>query len=247
MLVPDPLAAPEGGWHVAVDCPQWGGPLNATVASWLDGDDVGQCDEEQARALGRTMAVLHDHAEGFALPPGAHLTLFDEPLCHDRNLLEGAVPIPPGHAEVVAESLALLPAPLRRGVCRAAPDRAPRRPARRQPEVARGAPGRLRPRRRRLRGSGARPGHLHLLPARRGPRDRAGSACGLRRSACAARRVRRALRGAGRRPAAAAGQQPAHEQHGISAGRGDRLPRRHGATAARVARHRARFVRGRLR
>jgi Ser/Thr protein kinase RdoA (MazF antagonist) len=51
------------------------------------------------------MATMHDHAEGFTLPPGAHLTLFDEPLCHDPNLLEGAVPMPGGHAEVMAESL----------------------------------------------------------------------------------------------------------------------------------------------
>ena len=43
---------------------------------------------------------------GFTLPPGAHLTLFDEPLFHDRNLLEGAVPMPDGHAEVVAAALA---------------------------------------------------------------------------------------------------------------------------------------------
>ena len=107
VLVPDPVAAPGGGWHVAVDCPSWGGPLNATVASWLDGDDVGQCDEEQARELGRTMAALHDHAEGFRLPQGAHLTVFDEPLCHDENRLEGAVPMPSGHADVVSESLAI--------------------------------------------------------------------------------------------------------------------------------------------
>ncbi len=103
--VPDPLAAPGGGWDVAVDCPPWGGPLHTTVASWLEGDDVGQCDEEQAHALGRTMAALHDHAEGFALPAGAHLTLFDEPLFHDRSLLEGAVPMPDDHAAVVADSL----------------------------------------------------------------------------------------------------------------------------------------------
>jgi len=104
--VPDPLAAPGGGWDVAVDCPPWGGPLHTTVASWLEGDDVGQCDEEQAHALGRTMAMLHDHAEGFALPPGASLTLFDEPLFHDRSLLEGAVPMPDGALDVVTESLA---------------------------------------------------------------------------------------------------------------------------------------------
>ncbi len=107
VLVPDPVTAPGGGWHVAVACPSWGGPLNVTVASWLDGDDVGQCDEEQARELGRTMAALHDHAEGFRLPQGAHLTVFDEPLCHDENRLEGAVPMPSGHADVVSESLAI--------------------------------------------------------------------------------------------------------------------------------------------
>ncbi|MFL6151282.1 MAG: phosphotransferase enzyme family protein [Ornithinibacter sp.] len=107
VLVPDPVAAPGGGWHVAVECPIWGGPLNATVASWLDGDDVGRCDAEQAQVLGRTMAALHDHAEGFSLPPGAHLTVFDEPLCHDQSRLEGAVPLRHGHAEVVARSLAL--------------------------------------------------------------------------------------------------------------------------------------------
>lgn len=104
--VPDPLAAPGGGWYVEVECPEWGGPLHATVASWLDGDDVGECDTEQALALGRTMAALHDHAEGFTLPAGAHLTLFDEPLFHDHSLLGGAVPMPEGHAAVVAESLA---------------------------------------------------------------------------------------------------------------------------------------------
>ncbi len=103
--VPDPVAAPGGGWEVAVDSRQWGGVLHATVASWLDGDDVGECDEEQARALGRTMAVLHDHAEGFTLPPGAGLTLFDEPLFHDDNLLEGRVPMPDGHAEVIAAAM----------------------------------------------------------------------------------------------------------------------------------------------
>ena len=106
VLVPDPLAAPDGEWEVSVDCPEWGGPLTATVASWLDGDDVGECDEEQAFALGRTMAVLHDHAEGFELPAGADLPLFDEPLFHDRNLLLDPVPLPSGHAEVITEALA---------------------------------------------------------------------------------------------------------------------------------------------
>ena len=150
--VPDPLAAPGGGWHVAVDCPQWGGPLHATVASWLDGDDVGQCDEEQARALGRTMAALHDHAEGFTLPAGGA----PDPV--RRAALPRPQPARGRRADAerprrgggrVARAV---PAPVRRGVRRAAPDRAARRPARRQPEVARGPPGGLRPRRRRASG-----------------------------------------------------------------------------------------------
>ena len=103
--VPDPLATPEGRWQVAVECPEWGGPLHATVASWLEGDDVGECDEEQAHALGRAMATLHDHAEHFVLPPGATLPLFDEPLFNDRNLLADAVP-EPARAQVVSDSFA---------------------------------------------------------------------------------------------------------------------------------------------
>jgi Ser/Thr protein kinase RdoA (MazF antagonist) len=66
---------------------------------------VGECDEEQGRALGRTMAALHDHAEGFTLPAEAHLTTFDEPLFHDHSLLEGAVPMTDEQAAVVADAL----------------------------------------------------------------------------------------------------------------------------------------------
>lgn len=103
--VPDPLRTLDGRWHVAVDCPAWGGTLHVTVASWLEGHDVGECDEEQARALGATMAALHDHAEGFVMPEGAHLPRFDEPLFGDDDLLAGLVSLPPGHMEVLAGGL----------------------------------------------------------------------------------------------------------------------------------------------
>ncbi|GAA4409925.1 hypothetical protein GCM10023168_29070 [Fodinibacter luteus] len=89
VLVPDPLRTPDGRWAVDVDCAAWGAALRVTVASWLDGDDVGECDEEQAYALGRAMALLHDHAEGFVLPEGAALPCYDEPLFGDDNLLVG--------------------------------------------------------------------------------------------------------------------------------------------------------------
>ncbi len=106
VLVPDPLRAPDGGWAVAVPCPQWGGPLRVTIASWLEGDDVGTCDAEQARALGAAMATLHDHAEGFAIPAGGALPVYDTPLFGDEDLLSDHPDLPPGMAEVVAESFA---------------------------------------------------------------------------------------------------------------------------------------------
>ncbi len=106
VLVPDPLRTPDGGWAVVVPCPQWGGPLHATVASWLDGDDVGTCDAEQARALGDAMARLHDHAESFVLPVGGALPVFDTPLLGDEDLLSAHPDLPPGGAAVVDRALA---------------------------------------------------------------------------------------------------------------------------------------------
>ena len=87
VLVPDPVAAPDGRWAVEVPSPEWGGPLLVTVATWLAGEDVGTCDVEQAAALGQAMARLHDHAEGFELPTGAHLPEFEDPLFGDEDLI----------------------------------------------------------------------------------------------------------------------------------------------------------------
>jgi Ser/Thr protein kinase RdoA (MazF antagonist) len=106
VLVPDPLRTPAGEWSVEVPCPTWGRPLRATVASWLDGEDVVVCDEEQAHALGAAMALLHEHAEGFVLPPGAGLPVFDTALFGDEDLVSGHPDLPPGGAEVVSRALA---------------------------------------------------------------------------------------------------------------------------------------------
>ena len=105
VLVPDPVSTRDGRWAAEVPCPEWGGPLLVTVASWLEGEDVGACDEEQAAALGRTMARLHDHAEGFAIPPGADLPVFDEPLFGDADLLTGRPGLGTGEAAVLKAAL----------------------------------------------------------------------------------------------------------------------------------------------
>lgn len=103
--VPDPVRTPDGRWAVEVDCPAWGGPLRATVASWLDGEDVGTCDEVQGRALGEAMALLHEQAQGFVLPPGADLPVYDTPLLGDEDLLSGHDGLPSADRAVLAGAL----------------------------------------------------------------------------------------------------------------------------------------------
>ena len=105
VLVPDPVPTPDGRWAVEVPCPEWGGPLLVTVATWLDGEDVGTCDEEQAAALGETMARLHDHAEGFVLPPGADLPVFDEPLFGDEDLISRRHELTKADAAVLRDAM----------------------------------------------------------------------------------------------------------------------------------------------
>ncbi|HSF97682.1 MAG TPA: phosphotransferase [Ornithinibacter sp.] len=118
--VPDPLRTPDGRWSVEVECPPWGAPLRATVASWLDGEDVGTCDEDQGRALGEAMALLHDHALRFEVPPGGALPVHDHPLCGDEDLLTGHPDLPRGGARVIASALDELTT-----VCAAAHDLGP--------------------------------------------------------------------------------------------------------------------------
>jgi len=88
LLVPDALQTPDGGWFVEVPTSA-DGPLGAGVAvrvvanAWLAGPDVGQLTIETAREVGRAMAILHAHAEGWTPPPGARLPVFDSPLFGD--------------------------------------------------------------------------------------------------------------------------------------------------------------------
>jgi Ser/Thr protein kinase RdoA (MazF antagonist) len=104
--VPDAVAAPDGRTVVSVPCPEAGRDLLVVVNTWLEGPDVGECGAEQAHALGRVMAALHEHARGFTLPPGAALPSFDEPLFGDENLLEGADALGPEGRAVVDEAFA---------------------------------------------------------------------------------------------------------------------------------------------
>ena len=104
--VPDAVAAPDGRTVVAAPCPELGRDLLCVVNTWLEGPDVGECDPEQAHALGRAMATLHAHARGLVLPGGAGFPVFDEPLFGDRNLLEGSPLLDDGGRGVVEDAFA---------------------------------------------------------------------------------------------------------------------------------------------
>lgn len=86
--VPDPLRTFAGADAAVVS----GGDQEfiVTAASWLDGDDVGQCATEQAHALGRAMATMHEHAATFVIPEGGELSTFTDPFYGDADHLRPA-------------------------------------------------------------------------------------------------------------------------------------------------------------
>ena len=85
--VPVPLSTVDGQASTAVHAPDAGRTFIVVANGWLDGPDVGECDPEQARALGTVMATLHHQASTWAPPPGTSLPVFDEPLLGDEDRL----------------------------------------------------------------------------------------------------------------------------------------------------------------
>ncbi len=105
VLVPEPLATPDGSWLVQVDAPAYGQALLVTAASWLEGPDVGEVtDVAVARELGRTTALLHRHALGWRLPPGGALPTFDTSMFGDEDRLDDAAGLSPDELDVLARS-----------------------------------------------------------------------------------------------------------------------------------------------
>jgi Ser/Thr protein kinase RdoA (MazF antagonist) len=90
VLVATPVAASDGAWCARVESEAVGRSLLVTAASWLPGPDVVDIDVVVAPELGRTMALLHQQADGWAMPPGAEMPRFDTPLFGDRDLLSSA-------------------------------------------------------------------------------------------------------------------------------------------------------------
>jgi Ser/Thr protein kinase RdoA (MazF antagonist) len=101
--VPVPLRTRATADHAVVQTTH--GDFVAVAASWLDGRDVGECDVTQARALGRAMASMHAHAEGWPVPGDGLLTAFRDPYFGDDDRLTGAFADRPDDAALVGWAL----------------------------------------------------------------------------------------------------------------------------------------------
>ncbi|MBR7742401.1 phosphotransferase [Phycicoccus sp. BSK3Z-2] len=101
--VPDPYRTLDGEPFATVR--EGGGEHRVVVTSWLDGPDVEDCDTEQAVALGRAMAALHEHAEGWTLPRGAALPSFTGPLLGDEDRLSDTSLLDTAGHDVVEEAM----------------------------------------------------------------------------------------------------------------------------------------------
>jgi len=103
LRLPIPLRTVAGEDLALVPTPH--GTFMVVAATWLDGEDVEDCDARQAGALGRAMATMHTHAAGWDVPPGGRLTDFSDPYFGDEDRLTLAFPVDSREAELVRWSL----------------------------------------------------------------------------------------------------------------------------------------------
>jgi Ser/Thr protein kinase RdoA (MazF antagonist) len=105
VVVPDPLAAPDGDYVVEVDSAGLGRPLLVVAAAWLDGPDLRDPSVDQCHLLGSAMATMHEQALGWQLPEGAELSTFDTPLFGARDLLSNHDWLAPDERSVVDDAM----------------------------------------------------------------------------------------------------------------------------------------------
>ena len=88
VVVPVPQRTRSGRLWAEVWCEPLGRSLPVVVMSWLPGRDLDDRDpREGIRALGRTMAQLHDHALTWTPPTGAEFPAHDHVLFDIPNVL----------------------------------------------------------------------------------------------------------------------------------------------------------------
>lgn len=100
-----PWTGPKGEDQVLVPVPEIDRDLRVTAAWWCPGESTDELDTDQARALGVTMARMHEQAVGWTPPHRAFAELVD-PLVGVPDLLTGTL-TDPDELAVVARSLDL--------------------------------------------------------------------------------------------------------------------------------------------
>lgn len=102
LTVPVPQPTSTGDFFTLVDSPDHDRQLPVVLYSWLEGVDLGhKPTRDQLRATGRMTAILHAHAAGWQIPPGADLPRIDTPLMNVPNRLAGGHPALPADGQVV--------------------------------------------------------------------------------------------------------------------------------------------------
>lgn len=88
LAVPTPQRTREGRWAARIASPDHGRDLPVVLFSWLDGRNLGwRPRPRQLRAVGETMALLHNHAAGWRPPADGALPLYDSVLTDLPNRL----------------------------------------------------------------------------------------------------------------------------------------------------------------
>ena len=106
VLVPRPLRTVDGDWFATARSDALDRDVIVTVATWLEGADVERPDPEVAHELGRTMALMHQHARTWRPPAGGALRLLDTPLFGDEERLATAPGLTKEQREVLARARA---------------------------------------------------------------------------------------------------------------------------------------------
>lgn len=108
LRVPVPQVNRDGAFITVLPNEELGRPLPAVLYSWLLGRNLGDgASLAQMRTVGAAAAALHSHAEGWVLPVGAELSLYDTTLLDQPNhFAEDHALLTAGHREVIDHALA---------------------------------------------------------------------------------------------------------------------------------------------
>ena len=86
--VPHPIANTEGDFYTSILHEASGRTFHCVLYSWILGEELeDEPTDEQLKALGAAMATMHLVAQGFKLPHGSVLSIYNDPLWWTEDFL----------------------------------------------------------------------------------------------------------------------------------------------------------------